>query len=136
MENTMKPWVQGLLLGLCASGALAADPPQCRQQIVEKSTLELCLVPGAALQHDLYVLKADRQVIFALVDDFAEKVELEHEIPEGLVVEFPLSLQGEKIVKISGGCRPESKEGLEVARVCNFHWGKHHVVKDVRFEFK
>lgn len=132
----MKRWLQGMLLGSCAAGAVAADSPQCRQQVVEKSTVELCYVPGAAFQHDLYVLKADRTVIFALVDDFSEKVELEHEIPEGPGIEFPLSRQGEKIVKIRGGCRPESQDGLEVARVCNFHWGRHHVVKDARFEFK
>lgn len=28
------------------------------------------------------------------------------------------------------------KDGAEVARVCNFYWGKYQVVKDVRFEFK
>jgi hypothetical protein len=42
----------------------------------------------------------------------------------------------EKSVTIQGGCVPESKDGAEVARICNFFWGKYQVVKDVRFEFK
>lgn len=125
-----------LLLLLASIEALAAEPPQCKQQTVEKSVIEMCLLPGAAFQHDLYTLKADKVLIFALVDDYSEKVEMEHTIPEGLTIEFPLSKQGEKIVKIRGGCVPESKDGAEVARVCNFYWGKHQVVKDVRFEFK
>lgn len=94
------------------------------------------MVPGAAFQHDLYTLKADRVLIFALVDDYSENIELEHTIPDGETIEFPLSKQGEKTIKIRGGCIPESKDGAEVARVCNFYWGKHQVVKDVRFEFK
>lgn len=127
-----------LLLSSVASSAaaLAGEPPQCVQQTVEKSLIEICLVPGAAFQHDLYTLKADKTLIVALVDDYAEKVELEHAIPEGLTIEFPLSRQGEKVVKIRGGCVPESREGVEVARLCNFFWGKHQIVKDVRFEFR
>ncbi len=118
------------------SAANAAEPPQCKQQTIEKSVVEMCLLPGAAFQHDLYTLKADKVLVFALVDDYSENVMLEHTIPEGLSIEFPLSKQGEKTVKIHGGCVPESKDGAEVARVCNFFWGKFHIVKDVRFEFK
>jgi len=132
----MKRLLLSLLLANFASGAFAAEPPQCKQQNIEKSTIEMCLLPGAAFQHDLYTLKADRVLIFALVDDYSENIELEHTIPEGLVIEFPLSKQGEKTTKIKGGCVPESKDGAEVARVCNFYWGKYQVVKDVRFEFK
>ena len=75
-------------------------------------------------------------LIFALTDDYAEQVELTHTVPEGLSIEYPLSKQGEKVVKITGGCLPESKDGAEVARVCNFHWGKYQVVRDQRFEFQ
>ena len=133
----MKLALSALLLSLVASAeVLAAEPPQCKQQAVEKSVIEMCLLPGAAFQHDLYTLKADKVLIFALVDDYSEKVELEHAIPEGLAIEFPLSKQGEKVVKIRGGCVPESKDGAEVARLCNFYWGKYQVVKDIRFEFK
>ena len=132
----MKHFFLTILLACCTSGAFSAEPPQCKQQIIEKSVIEMCLLPGAAFQHDLYTLKADKVLIFALVDDYSEHVELEHTIPEGMAIEFPLSKQGEKTTKIMGGCIPESKEGLEVARVCNFHWGKYQVVKDVRFEFK
>lgn len=125
-----------LLLLVASTNAFAAEPPQCKQQTIEKSVIEMCLLPGAAFQHDLYTLKADKVLIFALVDDYSEKVELEHTLPEGLAIEFPLSQQGDKSTKIWGGCVPESKDGAEVARLCNFHWGKHHIVKDVRFEFK
>lgn len=96
----------------------------------------MCLLPGAIFQHDLYTLKADKVLIFALVDDYSENVELEHTIPEGLAIEFALSKQGEKTTKIRGGCVPESNDGAEVAKVCNFYWGKYQVVKDARFEFK
>lgn len=122
-----------LLTPFCAQ---AAEPPQCKQQVIEKTTVEMCLLPGAAFQHDLYTVKADKVLLVALVDDYAEKVELEHTIPTGPAIEFPLSLQGEKSTKIKGGCVPESKDGAEVARLCNFYWGKHQIVKDVRFEFK
>jgi hypothetical protein len=132
----MKHFLQAIFMASCASGVLAAEPPQCKQQIVEKSSIEMCLLSGAAFQHDLYTLKADKVLIFALVDDYSEKVELEHTIPDGLTIEFPLSKQDEKTTKIRGGCIPESKDGAEVARVCNFYWGKYQVVKDVRFEFK
>lgn len=125
-----------LLSFFVSAGVLAAGPPHCKQQIVEKSVIEICIVPGAAFEHDLYTLKADKVLVFALVDDYSEKVELVHTIPEGLSKEFPLSKQGDKVVKIRGGCVPESKDGVEVARLCNFYWGKHQVVKDIRFVFK
>ncbi len=132
----MKKLLLSLLLANFVSDAFAAEPPQCKQQSIEKSVIEMCMLPGAAFQHDLYTLKADRVLIFALVDDYSENIELEHTIPDGLAIEFPLSKQGEKTTKIRGGCIPESKDGAEVARVCNFYWGKYQVVKDVRFEFK
>ena len=123
------------ILIIAASSAMAAPTQQCRHQKVEQSDIEICLVPGAAFQHDMYTLKADKVLIAAFVDDYVEKVELTHTIPEGLTIELPLSKQGEKVVKISGGCLPESKDGAEIARVCNFFWGKHQIVKDVRFQF-
>ena len=119
-----------------SAGALAAGQPQCRQQIVDKSVIEMCVVPGGAFEHDIYTLRADKILIFALVDDYSEKVELEHTIPDGVSLEFPLSTQGEKVVKIRGGCVPENKDGVEIARLCNFYWGKYQVVKDIRFVFK
>jgi len=87
------------------------------------------------MQHDVYVLKADNQHVFALMDDYVEKVELSHTIPDGVTIELPLSKQGERTVVIKGGCVPESKDGMEVGRVCNFTWGKHQIVKDARFTF-
>jgi hypothetical protein len=117
------------ILALCALfttlGIQAAEPPQCKQQTVEKSIIEMCLLPGADFQHDTYMLKTDKVIVFALADDYAENVQLEHTIPEGLTIEFPLSKQGQKSITIKGGCVPESKDGAEVARVCNFFWGKY-----------
>lgn len=121
---------------LFLTGQAFAAAPECRQQKVEQSTAEMCLLRGSAFQHDVYTLKLDKVLIFALVDDFSENVTLEHVIPEGLTIEFPLSRQEGKSVKITGGCVPESKDGAEVARLCNFSWGRFQVVKDVRFEFK
>lgn len=135
-EKFMKSLVPFLFLACAAFSVQAAEPPQCKQQTVEKSVIEMCLLPGGAFQHDLYTLKADKVLIFALVDDYSENIELEHAIPEGPALEFPLSRQGGKSVTIKGGCTPESKDGAEVARVCNFFWGKYQIVKDVRFEFK
>ena len=123
------------ILVIAGSSAMAAPAQQCRHQKVEQSDIEICLVPDAAFQHDMYTLKADKVLIAAFVDDYVEKVELTHTIPEGLTIELPLSKQGEKVVKISGGCLPESKDGAEIARVCNFFWGMHQIVKDVRFQF-
>ena len=120
---------------ILANNALAAEQPRCQKQTVENIQIEMCLLPGAAFQHDLYTLKADKTLIFALVDDYAEKVELEHKIPEGLTIELQLSKKNINPIKITGGCVPESKEGEEVARVCDFYWGKLQVVKNVRFEF-
>jgi len=97
--------------------------------------MQMCLIPGGFFRHDLYTLKANNILIFALVDDYSENVTLKHTIPPGLTLEFPLSTQGVNPVTITGGCVPESKNGLEAARVCNFYWGKYHVVNDVRFAF-
>ncbi len=116
--------------------AQSKPAPECRSQQVEKSRVDMCLAHGGAFQHDTYMLRVDGTLIFALTDDYAEQVELTHTVPEGLTIEYPLSKQGEKVVKITGDCLPESKDGAEVARVCNFHWGKYQVVKDQRFEFQ
>lgn len=116
-------------------GQAFAAPPECKQQKIEQSLAEICLVRGAAFQHDVYMLKLDNALVFALADDFSEKVSMEHVVPDGSSLEFSLSRQNGKTVKITGGCVPESKDGAEVARVCNFSWGRFQVVKDVRFEF-
>ena len=122
-------------LASCLLAVSAQAAPQCKQQTVDKSVVEICMVPGAAFQHDLYTLKANNVLVFALIDDYVEQVELTHTIPEGPAIELPLSQQGEKRVQIKGGCLPESKDGAEVGRVCNFSWGRHQIVKDVRFTF-
>jgi hypothetical protein len=124
----------GLLI-VSASGLAGAGTPDCRSQKVEKSVAEMCIVRGEHFQHDTYALKVDGIPIFAIADDFSENVVLEHEIAVGPAIEFPLSIQGQKTVRIVGGCKPVSEGGVEVARVCNFSWGRHQVVRDVRFDF-
>ena len=63
------------ILIIAASSAMAAPTQQCRHKKVEQSDIEICLVPGAAFQHDMYTLKADKILIAAFVDDYVEKVE-------------------------------------------------------------
>jgi len=114
--------------------------PECKQQLIEKSATEMCLVRGSDFQHDVYMLKVDQALVFALADDFAENVALEHTVPDGPAIEFPLSRQAGKLVRITGGCKPVVKQTgntkVEIARTCNFSWGKHQVVKDLRFDFE
>ena len=124
-----------LLFTLTALPIAAYAAPQCHKQTVDRLVVEMCMHPGAAFQHDVYTLKADNVLVFALIDDYVEKLELEHAIPEGLTMKLPLSKQDEKVIRIKGGCLPESKEGVEVGRVCNFTWGRHQIVKDARFTF-
>jgi hypothetical protein len=133
---SMKKMLVAVCLLSSSVSVLGAEVPDCRQQKVEQSIVEICLHPGSPFQHDVYTLKLDKKLIFALVDDYVESISLEHTIPEGPAIEFPLSQQGVTSVKITGGCLPESKDGAEVARVCNIHWGRFHVVKDIRFEFE
>lgn len=131
----MMRWAMLLLIGVWCSAGTAAEVTKCRQQNADGTKVEICLVQPGPFQHDLYTLRADGALIFVLVDDFAEQIELVHVIPEGPALEFPLSRNNGKAVTIKGGCVPESKDGAEVARLCNFFWGSRQVVKDVRFEF-
>jgi hypothetical protein len=128
----MKKNIYALVAALTFS--TTAFAAECKGEKIENSNIEMCLIRGESFQHDIYRLTADKVVIFALADDYVENVTLEHTIPDGLSIEFPLSKQGEKKVKITGGCTPVSENETEVARVCNFYWGKYQVVKDVRFE--
>lgn len=133
--KSLSPFIGAAAALLLATAAQAASKPQCQSQVVQGSKIELCMNPGSGMQHDTYVLRADSVLIFALVDDYVEKVTLEHRIPEGLTIEFPLSKQGTPTVTLSGGCVPVSQGGAEVARVCNFTWGQHKIITDWRFEF-
>jgi hypothetical protein len=123
-----------LLLIAMMVPALAFAAPDCREQKVDQTLIEMCRFPGGFFQHDTYVLRADKVTVFALADDFAENVTLNHTVPEAAAVEFALSHQDSKNVLIKGGCVPVSKDQLEIARICNFTWGQKQVVKDVRFD--
>ncbi|NBF12142.1 hypothetical protein GV818_26205 [Pseudomonas sp. Fl4BN1] len=120
---------------LLAQGAQAEQMANCQERQVQGHMAQMCLLPGAAFQHDTYRLVVDGALIFSLTDDFAEEVTLVHRIPKGPALEYMLSRQGQDSVTLKGGCVPVSKDGAEVARLCNFHWGKVQVVKDVRFDF-
>lgn len=121
------------------AGADADSPtdlqPRCSKSDVESATVEMCLYPGGVFQHDTYVMRLNGVMVFALADDFVEQVVLTHKVLAGPAIEFPLS-RGEREVTISGGCVPESRDGAEAARVCNFRWGRYDVVRELRFSFE
>lgn len=126
----------GALLGLSTIAFASPNGPECQVQSGENFKAKMCLYRGQQMQHDHYSLIVDDTLIFSLVDDFSEDVHIKHTIPPGLTIELPLSkAAGDKVVEISGGCVPESKDGMEVARICNFTFGKTKVVNNVRFEF-
>ncbi|MFO6421216.1 tetratricopeptide repeat protein [Hylemonella sp. W303a] len=127
-----------LCLCLAATMSQAQDDnkPDCRHQVVDKNIVSLCHRPAGLFQHYHFSLSLNDQLIFVLVDDYVEKVELEHIIPEGPALEFPLSKQpGLKRVKISGGCVPISEQKTEVGRKCDFSWGKLQAIRNVWFDF-
>lgn len=108
----------------------------CRVQVFEKNLLALCKIDGGPFQHYHFSLYLNNDQIFNLVEDYAENISLEHTVPEGPSIEFPLSKQaGLTRVKISGGCTPVSKGDIEIARICNFSWGKHQIIKNIWFDF-
>jgi hypothetical protein len=128
-------FILSLLLKPIASNAQQSKP-ECQTQAGANFTALICLARGQAMQHDLYSLVVDKALIFTLTDDFSEDVHLKHTIPPGLTLEHPLSrAAGSNTVEITGGCVPESKDEMEVARVCNFSWGGTQVVNNVRFTF-
>ncbi|MDF3823063.1 tetratricopeptide repeat protein [Leptospira sp. 96542] len=127
-----------LCLCLAATMSQAQDnnKPDCRHQVVDKDIVSICHRPAGLFQHYHFTLSLNDQLIFALVDDYVEKVELEHIIPEGPALEFTLSKQpGLKRVKISGGCVPISEQQTEVGRKCDFSWGKLQAIRNVGFDF-
>lgn len=71
----------------------ALEPPQCKQQTIEKTVMEISFIPGTTLHHDVYTPKAVIVLLFALLDDYSESVELDHTIPEGFSIKFPHSKQ-------------------------------------------
>lgn len=108
----------------------------CRIQVVDKDILSMCLHKGDPFQHDYYSLSLNHQLIFHLVDDYVERIELEHVVPSGPSLEFSLSRRSSlQRVKILGGCAPVSKNDLEIARKCDFTWGPFQVVRNVWFDF-
>ena len=119
-----------------SSHAAQGNKVDCRIQIVDKDILTMCLHKGDPFQHDHYSLSLNHQLIFHLVDDYVERIELEHIVPTGPSLEFSLSRRASsQRVKILGGCVPVSKNNLEIARKCDFTWGPFQAVRNVWFDF-
>lgn len=123
-----------IFLSISSTSVFAKETQQCATQVVGDHTSTLCLHDPGMFQHWIFSLVVDGQLILNVVDDFAEAVKLTHTIPPGLALELPLS-KGEKgQVELVGGCLPESKGDVEIARICNFRWGGVKIIDDVRFE--
>jgi tetratricopeptide (TPR) repeat protein len=137
--SKVKKLLEIICLFLLATTVHAQDEKKadCRQQVVEKDILTICHQSSGPFQHYHFSLSLNNQLIFLLVDDYVEKVELEHVVPEGPAIEFSLSKQaGTKRVKISGGCVPLiSQDQTELARKCDFSWGKERIIRNVWFDF-
>jgi len=112
---------------------LLALTHQCQTQTVQNGNAEICLKDYGHLKHWIFSLKVDNQLIFELVDDFSENVSLTHKIPKGLVIELPLSSKSIDEVTLTGGCKPVSENGTEIARICNFTWGDIKIIDNVKF---
>jgi hypothetical protein len=57
--------VLGLLFSLGSMSVWAQGDVECKRQIIENSTVEMCLQRGEPFQHDTYILKADGVLVFA-----------------------------------------------------------------------
>lgn len=133
----------GRLLGRYPVSRLLVSEPagkpeatECKtQKLAEGHVTELCVAKGALFEHDYYTLRVDGAHIFTLADDYIESVELKHKLSEATSIDFPLSIQGPRVVKITGGCVPVEKDELSVGAVCNFVWGNVQIAKDIRFAF-
>ncbi len=122
-----------IALTFIISSAIAQEV-KCVEQQHNNHKASICYDPTQPFEHNIYSLFVDNQLIFSLVDDFADDVRLTHTIPEGLVLELPLS-QGKKgKISLTGGCVPISENGIEAGRICNFSWGKKKVIDNVRFD--
>ncbi len=112
-----------------------AQDKKCVEQKVNTHNSVMCVISPGLFQHDIYALFVDKQLIFNIVDDFAENVELTHTIPEGMTLELPMSENKKGNISLVGGCVPISEKGAEIARMCNFSWGNLKIVDEVRFDF-
>lgn len=118
---------------LFVPAAVRADV-KCEERDVSGHHAKLCLDNPGMFKHWLISLEVDSQMIFVLVDDYAENISLTHTVPEGLALELPLSKQGKKEISISGGCVPMlTDRNTEVGRRCNFKWGDVTIINQVEF---
>ena len=119
---------------LIALPATAFAGTKCEERTVSGHHAKMCMYDPGLFKHWTFSLEVDGEIIFALIDDYSEQVNLTHTIPDGPALELPLSKQGKKTVSITGGCVPVTdREGTEVARQCDFMWGNVKIIDAVRF---
>ena len=126
----------------CALPVISHASEQCKENTVDKHKVKICRQEGGLFKHDHYSLTVDGELIFKLIDDYAEDVSLKHKTIEGPALEMPLSANKEPYVTISGGCVSVSKKDklggkeidIEVGRKCNFTWGAIRIVENVEFK--
>ena len=123
-----------LVLLLLALPAVSMAGTKCEERTVSGHHAKMCMYDPGMFKHWTFSLEVDGETIFALIDDYSEQVSLTHTIPDGLVLELPLSKQGQKTISITGGCAPvSSSDGTEIARQCDFTWGSVKIIDAVRF---
>lgn len=127
-----------IAIALMAGSTVASHATtKCQEQVVDGHKSKICFNNPGMFMHWQFSLEVDGEHIFTLIDDFVEQISLTHRMPEGLAIEMPLSAkQGTKTVTISGGCVSvfSPKGQTEIARKCNFMWGKTPVIKEAVFE--
>jgi hypothetical protein len=106
---SMKPLLLTPILAFAMTSAVAVEASRCQQSSIEKSVIEICLLPGAVFQHDVYTLKVDKVLLFSIVDDFVERVELLHTVPEGPSIEFPSRSKAKRRQRFPAAACPKAK---------------------------
>jgi hypothetical protein len=122
-----------IIIVSASSKAIAQETQQCYKQEIDSHKSVICLHDPGLFHHWLFSLTVDGQLIFNVVDDFVEQVNLTHSIPPGLTMELPLSQGKSGEISLVGGCVPEVEKEIEIARVCNFSWGNVKIIDNIRF---
>lgn len=123
-----------LALLLFAMPSVSVAGTKCEERTVAAHRAKICMVNPGMFKHWTFSLEVDGEAIFALIDDYSEKVSLTHKIPDGPAIELPISRQGRKTISITGGCVPViNPQGSEIARQCDFMWGSIKIIDAVRF---
>jgi hypothetical protein len=125
-------FVFATILFLASGSVLAREV--CKVSKADGHTAEMCFDNPGLFKHWHYTLRVDDELIFVLVEDYAENFKLTHTVPAGPAVELPLSAQGMKEVTISGGCVNKlTSDGTVEKTVCNISWGSKQIIKAMEF---